>query len=174
MQAFASGLISAVAHSPKIAIRSWSGSASFAPGTLAGARLRVVIRTSSLEVLDEMRDSDRQNLQRVMYEEVLETGRYPEVVFESTHINAENLREALYRVNVEGRLALHGQTNLQALVCQVAFGVDSLRAHGQFTLLQTDYGIRVASIAGGSLKLQNELKFTFYVVGRKSAATAAS
>jgi len=50
---------------------------------------------------------------------------------------------------------------------QVAFGVDSFRAYGEFTLLQSDYGIAVASIAGGTLKLQDELKFTFYVVGRK-------
>ena len=34
VQAFASGLISAVAHSPKIAIRDWSGNVSFVPESL--------------------------------------------------------------------------------------------------------------------------------------------
>jgi hypothetical protein len=51
----------------------------------------------------------------------------------------------------------------------VAFGIDSFRAYGEFTLLQSDYGIRIASIAGGTLKLQDELKFSFYVVGRKES-----
>jgi hypothetical protein len=45
--------------------------------------------------------------------------------------------------------------------------VDTLRAYGEFTLLQSDYSIKIASIAGATLKLQDELKFAFYVIGRK-------
>ncbi|MGC1448435.1 MAG: YceI family protein [Candidatus Sulfotelmatobacter sp.] len=169
VQAFASGLISAVAHSPKIAIRGWTGDVSFVPDTLAEAKLKVVIETASLEVLDELRDSEQRELHRVMYDDVLETKRFPDAVFESSSISVDRLKENLSRVNVEGRLALHGTTNGQTFFSQVAFGVDSFRAYGEFTLLQSDYGIRIASIAGGTLKLQDELKFSFYVVGRKQA-----
>lgn len=166
VQAFASGLISAVAHSPKIAIRGYTADVSFVPGTLADAKLKVVVKTSSLEVLDELREADRRELHRVMHDEVLEVRRFPEAVFESSSISGERLKENLNRVNVEGRLSLHGATNGQSFFSQVAFGVDSFRAYGEFSLLQSDYGIRVASIAGGTLKLQDELKFSFYVVGR--------
>jgi polyisoprenoid-binding protein YceI len=168
VQAFASGLISAVAHSPKIAIRDWTGKATFVPETLREATVKVTIRTSTLEVLDELRENDRRELHRVMYDDVLETKRFPEVTFDSTHVSADKQKDSLYRVNVEGRLSLHGNTNNQAFVAQVALGVDTFRAHGEFTLLQTDYGIKIASIAGGTLKLQDELKFRFYVVGRKA------
>jgi polyisoprenoid-binding protein YceI len=113
------------------------------------------------------RHLERRELQRVMNDDVLETRRFPEVVFESSVIGADRQKDSVYRVNVEGRLSLHGITNGQTFISQVAFGVDSFRAHGEFTLLQTDYGIHVASIAGGTLKLQDELKFRFYVVGRK-------
>lgn len=167
VQAFASGLISAVAHSPKIAIRKWKADINFVPDTLADASMKVVIQSGSLEVLDDLRDSDRRELHRVMNDDVLETRRYPEVVFESSTIHSERLKDNLNRVNVEGRLSLHGVTNGQTFLSQVAFGVDSFRAYGEFTLLQSDYGIRIASIAGGTLKLQDELKFSFYVVGRK-------
>lgn len=167
VQAFASGLISAVAHSPKIAIRDWTAEVSFVADTLQDARMKAVLKTGSFEVLDELRESDRRELHRVMYQEVLETGRYPEAVFESSIIGSEQLKDSLYRVNVEGRLSLHGVSNSQSFVSQVAFGVDTFRAHGEFTLLQTDYGIRIASVAGGTLKLQDELKLRFYVVGRK-------
>jgi len=167
VQAFASGLISVVAHSPKIAIRDWTGNVSFVPDTLNDAKLKVLIKTASLDVLDELRDSEKRELHRVMYDDVLETKRFPDAVFESSRISADRLRESLYRVNVEGSLSLHGVTNSHTFFAQVTFGVDSFRAHGEFTLLQTDYGIRIASIAGGTLKLQDELKFTFYVVGRK-------
>ena len=62
VQAFASGLAAAVAHSPKIAIREWSGEARFTPGSLGDASIKVRIKAASLEVLDEMRDSDRREL----------------------------------------------------------------------------------------------------------------
>ena len=41
-------------------------------------------------------------------------------------------------------------------------------APSTFTILQTEFGIKVASIAGGTLKLQDELKCSFYIVARKS------
>jgi polyisoprenoid-binding protein YceI len=167
VQAFASGLISAVAHSPKIAIRDWTGNVSFVPEILKDASLKVVVKASSLEVLDELRDSDRREIHRVMNHEVLETRSFPNVEFESSSISVDRLKETLHRVNVVGQLDLHGVTNSQSLFAQVAFAVDSFRAYGEFTLLQTDYGIRVAAVAGGTLKLQDELKFTFYVVARK-------
>ena len=102
-----------------------------------------------------------------MNDEVLETKKFPEVLFESSNMSGDRLKDNLNRVNVEGQLVLHGVTNGQSFFSQVAFGVDSFRAYGEFSLLQSDFGIRVASVAGGTLKLQDELKFSFYVVGRK-------
>jgi hypothetical protein len=43
----------------------------------------------------------------------------------------------------------------------------SLRASGEFTVLQTDYDIRPVSAAGGTIKLKDELKCTFDIVARK-------
>jgi polyisoprenoid-binding protein YceI len=168
VQAFASGLISAIAHSPKIAIRDWSGTIQMASNGMDHASLKVRVNATSLEVLDELRDDDRRQFHRVMNQEVLESKEFPEVVYESSEIKAERLKDDLYRLAVQGRLNLHGVTNEQGLVAQVALGVDSARAHGSFTLLQSDYNIRIASIAGGTMKLQDELKFYFYVVARKS------
>ena len=62
---------------------------------------------------------------------------------------------------------LHGVVNEHSFAAQVALGVDSARAYGEFKVRQTDYVFGVASIAGGTLRLQDELKFSFYVVARK-------
>jgi len=166
-QAFASGMISVVAHSPKIAIRDWTGEVLFEPDSLKDASLIIRGKTASFEVLDELRDDDRRRLHRVMYDEVLEVTKFPEFVFESSAVTAEKQKQDLYRVNVMGKLTLHGVTNGHSFFAQVAFGADSFRAYGDFTLLQTDYAIKVASIAGGTLKLQDELKCSFYAVGKK-------
>ncbi|MFZ0275631.1 MAG: YceI family protein [Candidatus Sulfotelmatobacter sp.] len=167
VQAFASGLISAIAHSPKIAIRDWTGTVQMISGSLEGASLKVRVKTASLEVLDELPDADRRELHRVMNKEVLETAGFPEITYDGM-MAAEKLKEDLYRLNVRGRLSLHGTTNDQDFVAQASLGVDSARAYGSFTLLQSDYNIRIVSIAGGTLKLLDELKFSFYVVARKA------
>jgi len=167
VQAFASGLISAVAHSPRIAIREWSGEAEFVPGSLRDARLKVKVDPSSLEVLDELRDDDKREIHRVMNHEVLESTRYSEIRYQSTRVIADRKNETLYRVKIEGTLDLHGVTKSLELNCQLAFGLDTLRVHGDFMILQPDYNIKVASIARGTLKLRDELKFTYYVVARK-------
>src|SRR5271167_1612180 len=111
VQAFASGLISAIAHSPKIAIRDWTCDAVFEPGSFKSAFVKAKVKADSLEVLDELRDSDRRELNRVMNREVLETAKFPEVTFESTRIIADKLKEDQYRVNISGDLTLHGVTN---------------------------------------------------------------
>ncbi len=41
-----------------------------------------------------------------------------------------------------------------------------LRAKGEFSLKQTDYKIKLVSVAGGTLKVKNELKCSFDVVAR--------
>ena len=74
--------------------------------------------------------------------------------------------ENAYRI--DGDLTLHGITNNHSFFAQVAMGADSFRAYGDFTILQTDYGIKIASIAGETLKVKDELKCTFYIVARKS------
>jgi len=42
-----------------------------------------------------------------------------------------------------------------------------LRASGDFTLKQTDYQIKLISVAGGAIKLKDELKVSFEMVARE-------
>ena len=167
VQAFASGMIAVVAHSPKLAIRDWEGETGFVPDTIKDAYLLLKAKTASLEVTDELSEDDRRVLHRVMHQEVLESTKFPEFTFESSAIDVEREKQDLYRLNVTGGLTLHGVRNPQSFVAQVVFGVDSYRAYGSFTIFQSDYGLKIASIAGGTLKLRDELKCSFYVVARK-------
>lgn len=168
VHAFASGLMSGVAHSPKIAIRDWTGETAFVPDSLKEAFLRLKAQMASLEVTDDMPESDRRQLHRVMHQEVLETTVFPEFTFESTAIDSQREKQDVYRLNVTGGLTLHGIRNPVSFAAQVAFGVDSYRAHGSFTIFQSDYGLKIASIASASLKLRDELKCSFYIVAKKT------
>jgi hypothetical protein len=49
-----------------------------------------------------------------------------------------------------------------------------LRVSGEFSLRQSDYGIKPVSFAGGALRLKDELKFKFELVGRKQEEEPAT
>ena len=70
-------------------------------------------------------------------------------------------------MNLNGNLSLHGVTRMLPVPAQVTLIGDMLRASGEFSILQSNYGIRPVSVAGGTLKLKDELKFTFDIVARK-------
>ena len=61
---------------------------------------------------------------------------------------------------------MHGVTRNQPIVVRVAVLGNMLRASGDFSLDQTDYNIKLISVAGGALKLKDELKFSFEIVAR--------
>ena len=154
-------MISALSHSPKIAIHEWTGEVQLAASATGSSTLKVRVKSASLEVWDELQESDRQKIHRVMKIERLETDRFPEIVYESSEVRLEKQKEDLYRAAVVGRLNLHGVTRNEEFFSQVALGVDTARAYGNFSLRQSDHNIPIASIAGGTLKLHDELKFSF-------------
>jgi hypothetical protein len=44
-----------------------------------------------------------------------------------------------------------------------------VRAQGTFSILQSDFGLKIASVAGGTLKLKDQLKFAYFLIGRRQA-----
>ena len=169
VRAFASGMLSAFGHSPTLAVREFAGEARFAGGTFEEAFLRINIKAASLTVADKISDKDRREIENTMNQRVLETHKYPDIVFESSNVSASKAGDGQYWVNLVGKLSLHGVTRDQAVAAQVALIGNTLRAHGEFSLLQTTYSIDVVSLAGGTLKLKDELKCSFDILARKQS-----
>lgn len=167
MKAFATGLLSAFGHSPTIAIRDFAGEARFSPDNMEASLLRLQIKAESLEVADEVSDKDRREMERQMREEVLETARYPEIIFESANVSAEKVMGSQYRAQITGNLSMHGVTRQCVIAAQVIAGEDVLRANGEFTLRQSDFNIKQVSAAAGTIKLKDELKLSFDIVAYK-------
>jgi polyisoprenoid-binding protein YceI len=168
VQAFAEGLLSGFGHNPVIAIRDFEGEAESADGTLDAAKLRVKVRADSLAVSEDVKGKDRVEIEQMMREQVLETARFPEIDFESTSVTASRLSGGRFRVRVIGDLTMHGVTGRNLWIqAEVKATDDGLRAQGEFTLRQTDYQIKPVSVAGGTLKVKNELKFSFDIIASK-------
>ena len=102
-----------------------------------------------------------------MRQEVLETSQYPAIVFEGSQVAANKLGDNLYATNATGNMTLHGVTRSETIYAQVSVTGDTLRAYGEFSLKQSDYGIKLISVAGGTLKVKDEVKITFDFTARK-------
>jgi polyisoprenoid-binding protein YceI len=167
VRVFAGGLLSAFGHSPTIAIRDFSGEAQVKPGDLQQSWLKLTIRAASLAVKDDISDKDRREMEGTMQDEVLETSSYPEIVYECSKVAATKRGDGQYSVTLDGDLTMHGVTHTQTVPARVVMDGDTVRAFGNFSLLQTDYEMKLASAAGGALKVKDELKFSFNILARK-------
>ena len=94
-------------------------------------------------------------IQKDMEQMTLETGKFPQITFRSTHV--DKLGDAQWKV--EGDLSLHGVTKPVRLT--VTRTADSYTA--RTVLKQTDFGIKPISVGGGMVKVKNELELDFQI-----------
>jgi polyisoprenoid-binding protein YceI len=147
---YKSGLFSAFGHNHEIAAPIADGS--FNEESQA-VRLRVDAR--QMRVVDkDVSDKDRAKIQETMLgPEVLDSQRFPEIVFQSDHVE----RRGDGKWVVEGSLTLHGETR----PVKVQVEGQSGRYRGWAELKQKDFGITPVVVAGGTVKVKNEVRIEF-------------
>ena len=158
------GLLSSFGHNHNIAIKDISGQTQFTDGTVTPASLRMKIRADSLTLTDKVSDSDRETIEKSMRDHVLETGKYPEITFNSTTIEVIKNSDTQFQGNIWGDLTLHGVTHNVFIKGQLTFDQKSVRARGEFNLKMSDYGIKPPSVAGGTITVKDVLKFNFNIL----------
>ncbi len=167
VRAFVTGLLSSMGHSPTFAIGAFGGEVKFNPDKPEAGSFRLAVQASSLSVQDDISDKDRREIERLMNQEVLETSQFAEILYEAPSISVTTMSDSLYSATLNGKLTLHGTTRSQPIPARVVLLGSMLRASGEFTLSQSAYNLRPVSVAGGALKIKDELKFSFEIVARK-------
>ena len=167
MHVFATGVLSAFGHNPTMAIRDFSGEAWVEVATLEGSSLRMTIAAASLNVTNDVSEKDRREIERQMFEDVLQVTDYPEIVYACSRVSANQTGEGQYNAELKGELTLHGVTREQVISARVLLGGSTVTAFGDFTLNQSDYGIKLVSALGGALKVKDEVKCSFNIVAQK-------
>lgn len=102
-RAVATGLLASLGHNPSFAVRKFAGEATFAPDAPEQASVRIVVQAGSLELLDQVSDKDRREIERTMRDEVLQTSRFPEIVFEASNPGMSKGGEGFYSANITGK-----------------------------------------------------------------------
>ena len=120
--------------------------------------VEIRVQSASLKALDPKLSADkRADVQaRMLGPDVLDTAKYPDIAFTSTTIEAVGPD----RWTVTGRLDIHGVTRPASFTVVRQAG----RYRGTVLLRQRDFGIQPISIAGGTVKVKDELKVEFDVV----------
>lgn len=167
VKATATGMLSALGHSPTIALPEFEGEIFLSLEAIEKSSLRMVIRADVLTVMDDVSEKDRQEINRKMHQEVLESDSYSEIIYECNKVSGSKSGDGQYAVALNGELTLRGITQTQVVAARVSVNGSNLRATGDFSIRQSDYEIRPVTALGGAIKLKDELKFAFDISGRK-------
>ncbi len=145
------GLFSHFGHDHEISAPIQEGAVS----TSEPASVMIRVDSRDMRVMDaDASPGEREEIQKTMLgPRVLESERFPEIIFRSTTVNAEGEG----RWSVHGSLTLHGQT--RPLDIEVTQSEGHYR--GSAKLGQTDFGIQPIRAAGGAVKVLNEVRIEF-------------
>ena len=154
IRVFKSGLFSAFAHDHEIDALITQGSVNLSPKS--SVKLRVDAR--KLRVLDpKLSPKNRAEVQKTMEgPQVLDSKRFAEISFHSTAVESKGKEHW----TVEGNLTLHGQS------APVSVDVNLRNGHylGSARLKQRTFGMTPVSIAGGTVKVKDEVEVEFDIV----------
>ena len=126
----------------------------------AGKHIEFKVQSKSLRVEDPGTAADKkaQIQERMLGPDVLDSEHFPVIQFRSTSISG-----APADLRVAGDLTLRGQTRpIEAKVQEIAKG----HWRGAASLKQSAFGIKPISIAGGTVKVKDEMKLEFEILAK--------
>ena len=152
VRVYKAGLFSALGHNHEIAAPISGGSVD-----VTARQVQLSAQSHTLKVLDPgISEKDRSEIQSTMLgADVLDAGSHPEIVFRST--SAETAGAGAWKVH--GNLTLHGQTRT------VDVDVREEGGHyvGTSSFKQTQFGIRPVKVAGGTIRVKDEVRIEFNI-----------
>jgi len=137
--------------------------APIAHGSINGSSrpaVEFLVESNTLTVLDPNLSIDgrREVQQRMLGPAVLDADRFPAIAFRSTAISAVDAKHW----KVTGDLTLHGVT--RPITGDVS--MEDGRYQGLASVKQRDFGIEPIAVAGGLVKVKDDVKITFVIVPR--------
>lgn len=148
-----SGLFSAAGHEHWVAAPLAEGSVE--ESEPAHIWFRVDASKLTVEHDAKLSAADQAQVQQTMQAKVLNSAQYPEIRFRSTAVERRGDGAWL----VKGALSLHGEEHSVSTTVR-----KQANAYiGSCRIKQTDFGIKPVRVAGGMVKVENELQIEFSI-----------
>lgn len=148
-----SGIFSAAGHEHDVKAPIEMGA--FSETGTPNVAIDVDARKLAVQPDTKVNAKDQAEIQDSMQRKVLESEKYPRIEFRSTNVQKSG-SEAW---KVVGTLTLHGVTKAVTVDVQKVGGVYT----GGLRIKQTDFSIQPVSVAGGVVKVKNELDIRFEI-----------
>jgi polyisoprenoid-binding protein YceI len=155
VRVYKTGLLSALGHEHEIRAPIQKGTFDEGKNTV-----EFVVDARTLRVLDsDVSEKDRTEIQSTMLgPKVLDSAEFHEIRFHSTDVS----RAGEDRWILHGDLTLHGQARPVKVDVERRNG----RYRGSAQLRQKEFGITPVTVAGGSIKVKDEIRVEFEIVGK--------
>lgn len=156
------GLFGAFAHNHFIEAEKIDGCATIDEKDLAHSSIKLTFATADIRVIDPKESAkDRAEVQKTMETEVLRVSEFPRVTFESNKIEQAGSANQL---RVHGNLTIRGKTQPAVIPVTLTHQDDgSYRAVGKYAFKQTSFGIKPIQLAGGTVKVKDEIQTDFEI-----------
>jgi polyisoprenoid-binding protein YceI len=163
-----SGLLWFKGHSHHLAASDFSGQVELTPDTITPASLHLVVKAASLhETGADFTEPQKQIINKELKEIVLHPDQYPDITFQSTGVTMKSSAAGRYEVKINGNLTLHGVTRPVTIPAVVTLNGNNLRAVGEFSIDRNDYKVKATSAVHGLVRVDNDIKFEFDIVGHR-------
>ena len=163
-----SGILWFKGHSHHLDASDFSGQVEVTPDTITPASLRLVVKAASLhETGADFTEPQKQIINKELKEIVLHPDQYPDITFQSTNVTAKGLGGGRYDVKINGNLTLHGVTKPVTIPTIVTLNGSTLRAVGKFSIDRGDYNVKATSAFHGMVRVDDDIKFEFDILGRR-------
>ena len=127
----------------------------------------ITVEAKALINIDKtMGDFERKGFQNVLQKQVLESDKYPQLVFKSASLAALKKDGDKRTFTLTGMLNFRGVARQVSFPVTATFGKDAITATGSAKFKQTDFGITPYADALGAIKVGDEMTVNFAVVAK--------
>jgi polyisoprenoid-binding protein YceI len=162
------GLLWFKGHDHYLAARKFSGEVEMTPEQITPASLHLVVQADSLEETSSaFTDQQKQIINKEVKDIVLQPAQYPEIVFQSSSVNAKLISAGQYELEIQGDLSLHGIKKRMKIPSKLTLSGNDLRATGEFSVDRDDYKVKATSAAHGLVRVKHNVTFEFDIVGHR-------
>jgi len=158
IRVFKSGAFSAFAHDHEVSAPIEEGKIDEGKADSGHSSVQLRVDSRKMRVLDPDTSADkRAEIQHTMQSaKVLDVEKFPEISYQSTAVTSRGTGQW----EVRGNLTLHGKKQPVAVDVSLQGG----HYRGSASIKQSDFGIEPIRIAGGTVKVKDELKIEFDIV----------
>ena len=149
-----------LAHDLILTPTQWSGTMNVDADNPAASSASLTIDARSIEIVEAvggmkgLSDKDRRDIGKNIDEKVLETGRHPQLTFESTSVSGSEPN-----FTAAGNMTIRGTTR----PVNVALTVNGSQVTARTSISQRDFGIKPFSAMMGAIKLRDDVDFELTV-----------